>query len=77
VGPRTLVNGDQARRLLAAVGQHGELGERMVAFFGCLYYAALRPEEAVDLRRDNAAASSTTAPTSRSSTRAAPPPSLQ
>ena len=27
----------------------------MVAFFGCLYYAALRPEEAVDLRRDNLA----------------------
>jgi integrase len=55
VDPRTVVNGDQARRLLAAVGQHGELGERMVAFFGCLYYAALRPEEAVDLRRDNLA----------------------
>ncbi len=25
----------------------------MVAFYGCMYYAALRPEEAVDLRRDN------------------------
>jgi integrase len=55
VDPRTVVNSDQARRLLAAVGQQGELGERMVAFFGCLYYAALRPEEAVDLRRDNLA----------------------
>jgi integrase len=53
VDPRTVVNSDQARRLLAAVGQQGERGERMVAFFGCLYYAALRPEEAVDLRRDN------------------------
>ena len=50
-----MVNSDQARRLLAAVGQQGELGERMVAFFGCLYYAALQPEEAVDLRRDNLA----------------------
>jgi len=27
----------------------------MVAFFGCMYYAALRPEEATDLRRDNLA----------------------
>jgi integrase len=55
VDPRTVVNSDQARRLLAAVGQQHERGERMVAFFGCLYYAALRPEEAVDLRRDNLA----------------------
>jgi len=55
VDPRTVVNGDQARRLLAAVGQQGERGERMVAFFGCLYYAALRPEEAVELRPENLA----------------------
>src|SRR5262249_18287751 len=40
VDPRTVVNSDQARRLLAAVGQQRERGERMVAFFGCLYYAA-------------------------------------
>jgi site-specific recombinase XerC len=53
VDPRTVVNSDQARRLLAAVGQQGERGERMVAFFGCMYYAALRPEEAVELRPDN------------------------
>jgi hypothetical protein len=32
-----MVNSDQARRLLAAVGQQGEGGERMVAFFGCPY----------------------------------------
>jgi integrase len=55
VDPRTVVNSDQARRLLAAVGQQGERGERMVAFFGCMYYAALRPEEAVELRPDNLA----------------------
>jgi integrase len=55
VDPRTVLNTDQARRLLVSVGQQGERGERMVAFFGCLYYAALRPEEAVDLRRDNLA----------------------
>lgn len=55
VDPRTVVNSDQARRLLAAVGQQGERGQRMVAFFGCMYYAALRPEEVVDLRHDNLA----------------------
>jgi integrase len=55
VDPRTVVNSEQARRLLAAVGQQCERGERIVAFFGCLYYTALRPEEAVDLRRDNLA----------------------
>src|SRR5215472_1039921 len=38
VDPRTVVNSDQARRLLAAVGQQGQRGERMVAFFGCMYY---------------------------------------
>jgi integrase len=53
--PRTVVNSDQARRLLAAVGQQGERGQRMAAFFGCMYYAALRPEEAVELRPDNLA----------------------
>ena len=53
VDPRTVVNGDQARRLLAAVGRQDQRGERMVAFFGCIYYAALRPEEVVDLRLDN------------------------
>ena len=55
VDPRTVVNADQARRLLAAIGQQGPRGERMVAFFACMYYAALRPEEVVDLRRDNLA----------------------
>jgi integrase len=55
VDPRTVVNSGQAKRLLAAVGQQGERGERMVAFFGCMYYAALRPEEVVELRPDNLA----------------------
>ena len=55
VDPRIVVNSDQARRLLAAVGKTGPRGERMVAFFGCMYYAALRPEEAAELRHDNLA----------------------
>ncbi len=40
----------QGARLLAAVRQQGPRGEHMEAFFGCLYYAALRPPEAVALR---------------------------
>jgi integrase len=55
VDPRAVVNADQARRFLAAVGELGPRGERMVAFFGCMYYAALRPEEATDLRLGNLA----------------------
>jgi hypothetical protein len=48
-----VVNADQARRFLTAAGEFGPRGKRMVAFFGCMYYAALRPEEATD--RDGAA----------------------
>jgi hypothetical protein len=55
IDPRSVVNSDQARRLLAAVGEQGQRGERMVAFFGCMYYAALRPEGAVELRPENLA----------------------
>jgi hypothetical protein len=55
VDPRTVVDSDQARRLLAAVGQQGERGKRMVGFFGYMYYAALRPEEPVELRPENLA----------------------
>ena len=53
VDPRCVVNADQARRLLAAVAKQGPRGERLEAFFGCMYYAALRPEEVTDLRREN------------------------
>jgi integrase len=42
----------QARTLLHAVGQQRG-GRRLVAFFGCLYYAALRPEEAISLAKHN------------------------
>ncbi len=49
VDRRSVANPDQARLLLAAVGRH-RIGRRMVAFYGCLYYAGLRPEEAVGLR---------------------------
>ncbi len=48
VDRRVVVNPDQARALLAAVqDKHPAL----TGFFGCLYYAAMRPAEARNLRR--------------------------
>jgi integrase len=49
VDRRVVVNRDQADRLLVAVGQQGKSGARLVAFFGLMYYAALRPGEAANL----------------------------
>ncbi|HKD99346.1 MAG TPA: tyrosine-type recombinase/integrase [Micromonosporaceae bacterium] len=50
VDRRTVVNPDQARQLLDAVEDREP---RLAAFFGCMYYAALRPAEALHLRRDD------------------------
>lgn len=49
VDRRVVVNHDQAKRLLGAVSEQGATGQRLVAFFALLYYAALRPAEAADL----------------------------
>jgi integrase len=53
VDRRSVVNPGQARQLLEAVRGQTPSGSRLVAFFGVVYYAALRPEEAVNLRWDN------------------------
>jgi integrase len=53
VDPATVPNPQQARALLEAVGNLPGSGPRMVAFFACMYYAALRPGEAVDLTEAN------------------------
>ncbi|MEV8442907.1 tyrosine-type recombinase/integrase [Actinosynnema sp. NPDC051121] len=53
VDRRSVANPVQARTLLAAVGTQQRSGPRLVAFFGCLYYAAMRPEEAVALAKHN------------------------
>ncbi|MGW4662259.1 tyrosine-type recombinase/integrase [Streptosporangium sandarakinum] len=54
VDPRTVVNPVQARALLTAVPFIGRTrGPRMAAMFACMYYAALRPEEASALRRQD------------------------
>jgi hypothetical protein len=56
VDPRCVINSDQARRFLDAVGNLGPRGRRLKTFFGCMYYAAMRPEEVADLRAANIAA---------------------
>jgi integrase len=48
-----VVNPEQAGRLLAAVREQGSMGKRLEAFFGCIYYAALRPEEVMALEKVN------------------------
>ena len=49
VDRRRVVNPMQARTLLGAVAEQGRIGPRMVAYYACLYYAALRPEEGVGI----------------------------
>ena len=53
VDRRSVVNPSQARQLLAAVGDHSEYGQHLKAFFALLYFAALRPGEALDVRTDD------------------------
>jgi integrase len=53
VDRRSVVNPAQARELISAVGLLRRTGPRVAAFFACIYYAGLRPEEAVDVRKQN------------------------
>lgn len=53
VDPRSVVNPIQGRMLVHAVEHVGKPGPPLVAFFGCMYYAALRPEEVCSLRKAN------------------------
>ena len=50
VDRRVVVSPAQARKLLAAVRGLSDRGVHLEAFYACLYYAALRPSEAVMLR---------------------------
>lgn len=52
VSPREVGNRKQVEAMLAAVSYTGLHGQRYLAFFGLMYYAMLRPEEAVILGRD-------------------------
>jgi integrase len=53
VDRRVVVDPERARTLLAAVGEQKPSGPGLVAFFGAMYYAALRPGEAATLRKPN------------------------
>ena len=50
-----LVNPIQARTLLRAVGEAQPGRSRLAAFFGLMYFSALRPEEAANVRKHNLA----------------------
>jgi integrase len=53
VDRRSVVNHAQARKLFDAVRAQEPSGPRLVAFYAVMYYAGLRLEEAVSLRRDD------------------------
>jgi integrase len=53
VDRRVVVSPAQARKLLAAVRGLSDRGAHLEAFYACLYYAALRPPEAVMLRESD------------------------
>jgi len=53
VDRRVVASPAQARALLAAVRAQGPRGQHLEAFFGCLYYAAMRPSEVVSLRESD------------------------
>jgi integrase len=50
---RSVVNPMQARVLLDAVRETRRSGPRLVAFFALMYFSALRPEEAANVRTHN------------------------
>ncbi|TDC24499.1 site-specific integrase [Streptomyces sp. 8K308] len=52
VDPDSVANPRQVRQLLAGVRDQGDRGEHLEAFFGCLYYAATRPAEAIHLKKN-------------------------
>jgi integrase len=53
VDRRVVASPEQVKQLLAAVRSKSAQGEHMYAFFAVLYYAGLRPSEAIALRADN------------------------
>ncbi|MEV6984990.1 site-specific integrase [Sphaerisporangium sp. NPDC051017] len=54
VDPAAVASPGQVRELLTAVSYSGwRRGERLVAFFACMYYAMMRPSEVIALRQDD------------------------
>lgn len=52
VDRRSVLNPSQGRALVRAIGDDLPSGERLVAMFGSMLYCGLRPEEAVETRKD-------------------------
>ncbi|MBS2966013.1 tyrosine-type recombinase/integrase [Actinocrinis puniceicyclus] len=50
IDPAALPDRRRATALLAAVRKQSRSGPRLVAYFACIYYAAMRPSEVADLR---------------------------
>ncbi|MFF4952544.1 tyrosine-type recombinase/integrase [Streptomyces chattanoogensis] len=50
VDPACVPDPEQAAKLLEAVRDQSPRGRRLVAFFGCIYYAAARPAEVIGLK---------------------------
>ncbi|NGO69340.1 tyrosine-type recombinase/integrase [Streptomyces boncukensis] len=50
VDPEAVANPRQVRRLLDAVREQSSRGRHLEAFFGCLYFAGMRPAEAIHLK---------------------------
>ncbi|MFC9395007.1 tyrosine-type recombinase/integrase [Streptomyces sp. NPDC057027] len=59
VDKRSLLNPHQVAALLTWIAARPRTGHRLMAFFATLYYAGLRPEEAVALRVEDAVLSAT------------------
>jgi len=53
VDPRTVPNPRQAKALIGATGEIPPSGSALRAFFGCLYYCAMRPGEAARIRLED------------------------
>lgn len=53
IDKRSVVNPIQARTLLNQVSDTKRSGRRLMACYACSYYSGLRPEEAINLRRQN------------------------
>jgi integrase len=53
VDRRVVASPEQVRTLLDAVRGQPRRGEYLVAFFGCLYYAGMRPAEVIALQASN------------------------
>ncbi|MGH3487865.1 MAG: tyrosine-type recombinase/integrase [Actinopolymorphaceae bacterium] len=50
IDPRVLIDRRRVEDILTAMTKLDGIGPRLVAFFGCMYYAAMRPAEVADLR---------------------------